>query len=247
MGGLYVCKFPPGSTDTTIQIEVDITQDITPVLWTIETNADNPFYPGRHTGKLEFPEGYPMQQIFIIWVTPVFSPYVRFTSGQGDVSSPFDLGKWSPFYTVQHVLQTMANFLALQPLCRHPPPPFAQATVDIPWRFSDLSKVAGLASTDEDAFYHAAQFFARAYNRVGRAAYDPSVDEFQRQASITAIRELVAFYLDGQPPVPRGRFEADYTAAFNGVGTNSEWIAEERLWADALSQACGFGFRAFEM
>jgi ubiquitin-protein ligase len=241
LGGIYICRFPPGNSDTAIQIEVDITEEITPVLWMIQTSSDNPFYPGRHVGKLEFSLGFPMEQIFIIWLSPIFSPFVRFTSGRGDVSSPFDLGKWSPYYTVQHVLQTIANFLTLQPLCREPPP-LNRGAVEVPWQFSNLSTVATYAYKNEDAFYHAAQFFSRAYNRVSRESHDPPVLESQRRSSVTAIRELVDFYLHGRPPKPEDRPSADFLAAFNAVQTNNDWIAEERIWADALSIACGFGF-----
>ena len=206
----------------------------------IQTSANNPFYPGRHAGKLEFGLGFPMEQIYIIWLTPIFSPFVRFNRGRGDVSSPFDLGKWSAYYTVQHVLQTIANFLAIDPLCRTPPP-LNSGTLQIPWEFSELSAVSSYAK-NEDAFFHAAQFFARAYNRVSREIDDPPVLESQRHASITAIRELVDFYLGGQAPVPDGRDSADYAVAFRAVRTNSEWIAEEKRWADALSVACNLGF-----
>jgi ubiquitin-protein ligase len=240
LGGVYLCKFPPSTGDTTIQIEIDITEEVCPVVWMIQTTADNLFYPGRHAGKLEFSLGFPMDQIYVVWLTPIFSPFVRFRGGRGDVSSPFDLGKWSPYYTVQHVLQTIANFLALDPLCRTPPP-LNHGVVQVPWQFSDLSRVVSYA-LNEDAFFHAAQFFSRAYNRVGREVDDPPVLASQRQASVTAIKELVDFYLHGRPPVPEGRGSANYVAAFEAVRTNNEWIAEEKVWADALSVACRFEF-----
>ena len=240
IGGVYLCKFPPGIGDTTIQIEIDMTEEICPVVWMIQNTADNPFYPGRHAGKLEFGLGFPMEQIYIVWLTPILSPFVRFNNGRGEVSSPFDLGKWSPYYTVQHVLQTVANFLALDPLCRTSPP-LDHGLLQVPWKFSDLSKVAPYAC-DEDAFFHAAQFFSRTYNRVSRETDDPPVLESQRQASTTAIRELIDFFLGGQSPVPEGRSSADYAVAFEAVQTNNEWIAEEKIWADTLSIACGFEF-----
>jgi hypothetical protein len=104
LGGVYLCKFPSGTGDTTIQIEIDITKEICLVVWMIQITADNPFYPGRHVDKLEFSLGFPMEQIYIIWLTPIFSPFVRFNVGRGEVSSPFDLGKWSPYFTAQYVL-----------------------------------------------------------------------------------------------------------------------------------------------
>ena len=240
LGGVYLCKFPPGTGDTTIQIEIDITEEIYPVVWMIQITADNPFYPGRHVGKLEFSLGFPMEQIYIIWLTPIFSPFVRFKAGRGEVSSPFDLGKWSPYFTVQHVLQTVANFLALDPLCRTPPP-VKHGVLEVPWKFSDLPQVVARVY-DGDAFFHAAQFFSRTYNRVSREVDDPPVLESQRQASVTVIRELIGFYLQGRTPVPEGRSSTDYVAAFNNVQTNNQWIAEEKLWADDLSVACGFEF-----
>jgi len=165
---------------------------------------------------------------------------VRFKAGRGEVSSPFDLGKWSPYFTVQHVLQTVANFLALDPLCRTPPP-VKHGVLEVPWKFSDLPQVVARVY-DGDAFFHAAQFFSRTYNRVSREVDDPPVLESQRQASVTVIRELIGFYLQGRTPVPEGRSSTDYVAAFNNVQTNNQWIAEEKLWADDLSVACGFEF-----
>lgn len=241
LGGVYVCRFPPRIGDTTIQIEIDLTEEVTPVVWMIQTSSENPYYPGRHAGKLEFSIGFPMEQIYIVWLTPIFSPFVRFTSGRGDVSSPFDLGKWSPFYTVQHVLQSIANFLTLDPLCRTPPM-WDPGAENIPWKFSGLSKLQSYAGQDEDAFFHAAQFFSRAYNRVSREVDDPPVLESQRQASITAIKELVDFYLHGIPPTPEDRESGNYVAAFDNVQTNNDWITEEKVWADALSVACGLEF-----
>jgi ubiquitin-protein ligase len=240
LGGVYLCQFPPGSGNTTIQIEIDITEEIYPVVWMIQTTADNPYYPGRHMGKLEFAIGFPMEQVYIIWMTPIFSPFVRFKNGRGDVSSPFDLGQWSAYYTIQHVLQTIANFLALDPLCGKPPP-ISYGALDVPWKFSGLSKIQNY-TYNEDGFFHAAQFFSRAYNRVSHELDDPPVLESQRRASLTVIQELVDFYLAGRVPLPEGRSNSDYIAAFNAVRTNNEWIAEEKVWADALSVACDFGF-----
>ena len=240
LGGIYLCTFPPTIGDTTIQIEIDVTEELCPVMWVVQVGADSPFYPGRHAGRLEFSLGFPMEQVYIVWLTPIFSPFVRFSHGIGEVSSPFDLGKWSPYYTVQHVLQTIANFLALDPLCRTKPP-LDHGALTLPWKFSDLSNVVSYTE-NEDAFFHAAQFFSRAYNRVSRQVDNPRVLDSQRQASITAIQELVDFYLCGIPPLPKGRTNSNYVGAFNGVLTNNEWIAEEKVWADAISASCGFQF-----
>jgi len=68
LDGVYICKFPPHTGDNTIQIELDITQPLTPVSWIIQTSPDNPFYPGRHAGKLELPAGFPIEQAYIIWL-----------------------------------------------------------------------------------------------------------------------------------------------------------------------------------
>jgi hypothetical protein len=113
--------------------------------------------------------------------------------------------------------------------------------LEVPWKFSDLPQVVSRVY-DGDTFFHAAQFFSRTYTRVSREVDDPPVLESQRQASVTVIRELVGFYLQGRTPVPEGQSSADYVAAFNNVQTNNQWIAEEKLWADALSVACGFEF-----
>jgi len=136
-----------------------------------------------------------MEQIYIIWLTPIFSPFVRLTRGRGAVSSPFDLGNWSPYYTVQHVLQTIANFLTLNPLCCTIPS-IDHGILKIPWKFSHLPEVSNYANS-EDASFHAAQFFSRAYNRVSRETDDPPTLESQTRASTTAISEAVRPFLRG--------------------------------------------------
>jgi ubiquitin-protein ligase len=241
LGGAYMCKFPPGVGDTILQIEVDIQEEIFPVVWMIQTSADAPYYPGRHAGRLEFPPKFPMEQLFIIWDTPIFSPFVRFCSGVGQVSSPFDLGKWSPFYTVQHVLQTIANFLVYDPLCRTKLP-MSHGTLEIPFEYSVLEERINRFAADKDKFFHATQFFSRVYNRVGKEVDNPVMLESQKQASITVIRELVSSFCNKRPPVPDGRQDLDYVTSFNLVKGNNEWILEERIWADALFLACEFQF-----
>jgi hypothetical protein len=166
---------------------------------------------------------------------------VRFCSGVGQVSSPFDLGKWSPFYTVQHVLQTIANFLVYDPLCRTKLP-MSHGTLEIPFEYSVLEERINRFAADKDKFFHATQFFSRVYNRVGKEVDNPVMLESQKQASITVIRELVSSFCNKRPPVPDGRQDIDYVTSFNLVKGNNEWILEERIWADALFLACEFQF-----
>lgn len=241
LGGAYMCKFPPESGSTIIQIEIDITEEIYPVVWMIQTSAEAEYYPGKHAGRLEFSPGFPIEQLYIVWDTPIFSPFVRFRSGVGQVSSPFDLGNWSPFYTVQHVLQTIANFLTYDPLCRTKPP-VNYGVAEIPYKFSTLpSKIEAFAA-DADKLFHAAQFFSRVYNKVGREVENPVLLESQRQVSITVIRELVSFFCPQGLPQPVGRDDSDYVKAFNKVRTNNDWILEEQIWADTICIACNFEF-----
>jgi hypothetical protein len=180
-----------------------------------------------------------MSQPWIIWDTPIFSPFVSFQLGVGKVSSPFDLGEWNPSFKIQHVLQTMAGFLVLNPLCRTPPIP--SGTIDIPFVYHELCHEE--YCTNEDQFFHAAQFFSRVYSAVNDRIIDnPLVDATQRKASITVIQEMVDFYCEGKSPVPIGRDDGDFMGAFNAVKMIAEWRFEERRWADALSVACKLGF-----
>lgn len=245
LGGAYMCRFPPGADHPAaiLHIEIDITEETYPVAWMIHASPQAPYYPGNHAGKLELPSRFPFEQVYISWLTPIFSPLVSFGSGSGYVSSPFDLGYWTPSYTIQHVLQVIANFLVYDPFSLEEPP----VTLRAPYQFHELPSTACVYShEDKDKFFHAAQFFSRAYNRVGREVDDPPLLESQRTASITAIKELVDFFCPSGsaqgPPIPVERADSDYEAAFKRLKSNSEWILEERIWADALSRAFGFGF-----
>jgi hypothetical protein len=206
-----------------------------PITWTIRA-PDSAFYPGRHSGQLEIWNNYPFDQPYIIWKTPIYSPFVRF-NGPGQrpsISSPFDLGKWQPFYTIQDVLQTIANFLVLHPFCERPPT--INWPENMPWKYSDLSIPNGPSSIGGGNFFSVTNFFCRAYNSIGeRRSTNPRIDDTQISASIEAISAIQAAY---------GPFSEnlDLMARFEPNMTNEEWILEERRVADILSRICKLGF-----
>lgn len=233
LGGTYFCSFPPNDPNASIQIDVDLTEQRYPITWTIRA-PDSAFYPGRHAGRLEIWGDYPFDQPYLIWDTPMYSIFVRL-NGSGSVSSvssPFDLGKWQPFYTIQDFLQTAANIIVLDPYCMSPPT--TNWPENMPWRYSDLllpdrgPKVVGL-----DRLLMISNFFCRVYNSLGeKRSSNPCIDGAQRSASIAAITTIQELH----GPLP------DHKAAFSSDMTNEEWIREERRVADLMNVTYKLGF-----
>lgn len=235
LGGAYTCRFPPRPELAAIlNIQIDIRNEIYPVTWGIYVTRDSPFYDGEHKGKLEFKLSAesPIEEVKIIWLSPIFSPLVKFHSGVGEVSSPFDLEKCP----IQRVLQAIANHLAFDPYGRSEP---RVVPLEVPYQLHRFESEIQRYTQDRHKFIRAAQFFSRVYCQLGNS---------QRDESITAIKELVNFFF----PQDNGRahlslrisgqvLEGHYNV-FDSLENTIEGTPGERIWADALSLACGLGF-----
>ncbi|KAE8306248.1 SIR2-like domain-containing protein [Aspergillus transmontanensis] len=227
LGGTYLSQFPPQYGTSTILTSVKIDHELHDISWEIQVR-DSPFYLGQHKGKLKI-SSYPFQVPVIYWETPLYSPFIV---GSG-ASSPFDLGEWSPAYTLLQFLQTVANFLILHPLCEEKP--YNNWPDHVPYKFHYGPSI-GLEETkikeNKDKISIIASFFSRAYNCGDiRRSTNPMVDDGQREASIaaiTAVKELYGL-----------RTELNtIEEAFPRNMSNEEWISQEQKWADWICSEC---------
>jgi hypothetical protein len=166
-----------------------LTQEKFPITWVVQA-PHSAFYPGRHAGRIEINRHFPLGQPYIRWDMPIFSPFVTFgkSTDTENVSSPFELGCWSPACSLQHMLQTVASLIVFDPFNESRPERWPHG---IPWKFHDLPVAANDQRYRDDIakFRLVTRFFSRVYNSVESHRLDnPIIDSQQRGASIAAIK-----------------------------------------------------------
>jgi len=241
ISGSYWCFFPCEADEqpsTTIFLETDPTPGKF-LSWSIRA-PQSLYYPGTHSGTIEIEEGYPLTQPWLKISTPIFSPMV---DDIGMISSAFDLGIWSPHYTIMDFLHSVAAMIVLDPFCRSSR---YHLLPGIPLKHHIMVvRSTGDWSGKEDSFIRATNFFSRAYLQGDiRRASNPPITEHERNMSIIATQELLEHFTRFRSSIlSNGSLKSnDPVTAFTGIQSTEEWIAEEKRWADAISLGCELGF-----
>ncbi|KAJ3532170.1 hypothetical protein NM208_g8561 [Fusarium decemcellulare] len=257
LGGTYFCSFPGPNDTTSIRADIDLEVKMYPIKWSI-TSPDSAYYPGRHEGKVEIPPDYPFKSPWIIWNTPIFSPFVSFNKeGLGHVSADWNAGQWSPTYTIRNILQSIANFLVYEPFCSRLPQIEGWT---LPCLYHPVGMLGGLTSGGNSALVHSDEFllvtnfFCRAYNQIDDYRMSNSnVEDVEKRQSICAILALQKVFEHLKSRVDMRNFlghleniekieDEDVEVVFQVCMTNEEWILKEQEWANICSRKYGLGF-----
>jgi hypothetical protein len=234
IGGTYQMSYPTTNPVASILLTVDWHafegNPTDPVLeWRIHT-PQSLYHPGTHTGRVTCTERRDpfKSRCFRVWVdSPIYSPFVAqspIVYRNGATSSEGALEDMAPlWYQLDHILQSVAHFLAYGPWYDDLP------TGRAPFRFHLMEGRAN--RQDRDAFARASSFWARAYTMPEPDEFDfleTGLSEECRQTTVTAIRELMEVH--GIPMDKTWDFETSLKAATS----QREWALEERKWADRL-------------
>ncbi|KAL2039711.1 hypothetical protein N7G274_007570 [Stereocaulon virgatum] len=249
-GGTFSFCYP-GYESTIIILTISSTTENDKAEWTIRS-PNSTYHPGRHDGHLRVGLDFPFRRPQVTWDSPILSPYVN---PYGQVCFTNE-DQWSPrrstFYEYLHTLAAIVIFGPELNITSDPAAPME--------RVERLGSVCFMTrvdvyDTEEDWKMRATNLFSRVYNRMdddddlnlfdGGSDNSPlsiKISDADRQTSITAIEDVynhLAPHNDQFHTIMAKHDKTNVRQAFEEVLTLRKLLETERVWVDALNDACG--------